>query len=281
MRLTIGSLFSGIGGLERGLEMAGLGPVVFQCELDAFCNRVLAKHWPNVTRYSDVTSVRDYPYVDIICGGFPCTDLSSAGKQAGLSGSRSGLWYHYARIIQKVRPRFVVVENVASGARLWLPTVRRQLHLLGYDSTAYRISAADVGAPHLRRRIFVVANTDCFAIRQQPGRRKGTGGADSIFADGTGEAGVVGDTDGQSEPTQEREPTDEAVALADRRNAREEPGGGTWWSAEPGVGCVVDGVPDRLARRRINEQLKALGNAVVPQCAEVVGRIIVRMAGAS
>lgn len=273
--LTIGSLFSGIGGLEKGLEMAGLGPVVWQCELDEFCRRVLAKHWPNVTRFNDVTSVRDYPHVDVICGGFPCTDLSSAGKQAGLKGSRSGLWYHYARIVQKVRPRFVVVENVASGARLWLPTVRRQLHLLGYDSTAYRISAADVGAPHLRRRIFVVAHADRVTIRQQPGRRKGARGTDSLLADGAGEAGDAADADESGEPR--RNIGTQTFVTRAGANGEHAVGYG-WWGTESIVGSLVDGLPDRLARRRTNERLKALGNAVVPQCAEVVGRILCEMA---
>ena len=79
--LTIGSLFSGIGGLELGLEWAGLGPVVWQCEIDPFCRAVLEKHWPNVTRYEDVTAIRNYPHVDLVCGGFPCQDVSSAGKR--------------------------------------------------------------------------------------------------------------------------------------------------------------------------------------------------------
>jgi DNA (cytosine-5)-methyltransferase 1 len=170
--VTIGSLFSGIGGLELGLERAALGPVVFQCEIDPFCRAVLAKHWPNVTRFVDVTQPRRYPSVDLLCGGFPCQDVSSAGKRRGLGGSRSGLWYHFASIVRQIRPRFVVVENVASGQTKWLPTVRRDLRRLGYRTRALGIAAREVGAPHLRRRVFVVAYSHGNTIREQS-RRSG------------------------------------------------------------------------------------------------------------
>ena len=156
--LRIGSLFSGIGGLELGLERAGVGKTSWQCEIDPFCRQVLAKHWPNVTRYEDVREVHTCPDVDLLCGGFPCQDVSSAGKRAGLAGARSGLWREYLRIVRQVRPHFVVVENVTSGAKLWLPFVRGDLEALDYRTRALAIAAADVGAPHLRRRIFVVAD---------------------------------------------------------------------------------------------------------------------------
>jgi site-specific DNA-cytosine methylase len=157
---TIGSLFSGIGGLELGLERAGVGRVVFQVELDPFCRAVLEKHWPGVDR--SVVDVRAasasvLPRVDVLCGGFPCQDLSAAGKGAGLAGARSGLWFEFRRLVAELAPSYAVVENVASGAKRWLCEVRSGLHELGYRTTALGISAADVGAPHRRERIFVVA----------------------------------------------------------------------------------------------------------------------------
>ena len=96
--MRIGSLFSGIGGLELGLEWSGLGPTVWQVESDAFCRDVLKKHWPYTTRYTDVRDVggTNLELVDIICGGFPCQDISAAGKGAGITGERSGLWKEYA-----------------------------------------------------------------------------------------------------------------------------------------------------------------------------------------
>ena len=228
-KCTIGSLFSGIGGLELGLERAGLGPVVWQCELDPFCRRVLAKHWPDVERFEDVTRPRRWPNVELICGGFPCQDVSSAGKRRGLGGERSGLWYHFAKVVSQVRPRFVIVENVASGVRAWLPTVRRNLCELGYRTRAFALSAADVGAPHLRRRVFVVAHAD-----------------------------------GESEPSQ---PIDAEVGEPSEVAAH-------WRKPMPDMVRMVHGVSRGLDGRRV----KALGNSVVPQCAEAIGRIVKEIA---
>ena len=111
--LTFGSLFAGIGGFDLGLERAGM-VCKWQVEIDEYATRVLEKHWPTVRRWNDV---RTFPpegdwNVDVICGGFPCQDISVAGKGAGLAGARSGLWYEFARIIRHIRPRWVIVENV-------------------------------------------------------------------------------------------------------------------------------------------------------------------------
>jgi len=157
--MTIGSLFSGIGGLELGLELAGLGPTLFQVEREPFCREVLAKHWPASLRLDDVCAVgaHNLPAVDLLCGGFPCQDLSFAGKGAGLAGARSGLWFEYARIIGELRPRFVVVENVAALLNRGLHAVLGSLASLGYDAWWDCVPAAAVGAPHQRDRLFVVA----------------------------------------------------------------------------------------------------------------------------
>lgn len=157
MSLTIGSLFSGIGGLELGLERAGLGPVVWQVERDAWCRGVLARHWPDARRFEDVTDFREVPHVDLICGGFPCQDISVAGTGAGLAGQRSGLWREYARIVRMVRPRFVVVENVSALLGRGLGEVLGDLAASGYDALWDCLPAAAVGAPHRRDRVFVVA----------------------------------------------------------------------------------------------------------------------------
>lgn len=276
--LTIGSLFSGIGGLELGLEWAGLGPVQWQVEKDPYCRRVLAKHWPDVPRFADVTTVRRLPYVDLVCGGFPCQDVSAAGRGGGLKGDRSSLWWYFAAIVARVRPRFVVVENVASGARRWLPPVRRHLHVLGYDSTAYALAACDVGAPHLRKRIFVVAHSFGGALRLDE-QRQPPGWADELPHEGQalppldGGAGPLADADGEGPLCVVgaghgggRRPGDGGAAGRGRVPRRA-------WAAEPEVGRVAHGVPDRLAR------LSALGNAVVPQCAEVIGHIILESLG--
>lgn len=169
--MRIGSLFSGIGGLELGLEMSGIGHTVWQVEKDSYCLGILARHWPGATRFTDVKEVgrATLEPVDLICGGFPCQDVSSAGKRAGLAGARSGLWHEFSRVVAEMRSRWVVVENVASGAKLWVDAVRGDLGRLGYASLPVPIAAADCGAPHLRKRIFVIAaNADACRQHAQP-----------------------------------------------------------------------------------------------------------------
>lgn len=168
----IGSLFSGIGGLELGLEWAGLGPVAWQVEIDPFCRGVLAMHWPGAKRFADVREVgRDVlSQVDVICGGFPCQDVSCAGKGAGLDGARSGLWREYLRIVGELRPRVVVVENVRALVTRGLDRVATDLDAAGYRVEARIIAAADVGAPHRRERLFLVAHTGPLGPQQRGAR---------------------------------------------------------------------------------------------------------------
>lgn len=231
--MRIGSLFSGIGGLELGLEWAGVGHTVWQVESDPFCRRVLEQHWPEAQRFDDVRDVgsNNLAPVDLICGGFPCQDISSAGKGAGLAGKRSGLWGEYARILGELRPEWAVVENVASGAIRWVDDVARQLGWLGYETLPVPVSAADVGAPYPRKRVFVIARADGEHVREQP-------------------RGVV---------RQGREDQAEPIRTP-------------WWATPPEVDAVVSGFPGRVDHQR------ALGNAVVPQCAEVIGWVIRELA---
>lgn len=261
----IGSLFSGIGGLELGLERATGMCVSWQVEIDPWCRKVLAKHWPQTKRYEDVKEVgaHNLDPVELICGGFPCQDVSGAGKRAGLEGARSGLWFEFLRIVTELRPRFVIVENVASGAKRWVPAVRNGLQQLGYRTRAFEISAFSVGAPHRRKRVFIVADRNSEHVRnleqrEQVGRSKAV---DSVAC--------------------------EARAASNSYGVRELQQGGSvpnfwrWsrnadgWSVEPSVCGVDDGLSGRLDK---GKRLKALGNAVVPQCAEVIGRILMEVA---
>jgi DNA (cytosine-5)-methyltransferase 1 len=159
--MTIGALFAGIGGLELGLERAGLGPVSRHVEIDPTARAVLARHWPEARAFSDVRTVRpeDLGAVDLICGGFPCQDLSSANVRGrrGLNGAKSGLWREFLRIVGGLRPGAVVVENVESAWRDWVPVVRGDLYACGYSSVPLSLSPASIGAKHDRRRVFVVA----------------------------------------------------------------------------------------------------------------------------
>lgn len=229
--MRIGSLFAGVGGLELGLERAGVGRVRWQVEIDPFCQKVLARHWPTTQRFQDVKecSRTNLDPVDLVCGGFPCQDMSSAGKRAGLTGARSGLWFEYLRIVGELKPCWVVVENVASGAHAWVDTVLSGLGQLGYMCLPIPIAAADVGAPHLRQRVFIVAHLDAR-----------TEHVSALNAEAF------------STPTASAE--------------------GHWTGPMPDMVRVVHGLPRRLDSPR--KRIAALGNSVVPQCAEVVGWVI-------
>ena len=153
-----GSLFSGIGGFDLGFERAGIR-TLWQVEIDPYCRRVLAKNFPGSERFSDIREcgAHNLAPVDILSGGFPCQDISNAGKRAGIDGERSGLWSEYARIIRELRPRYVVVENVAALLGRGMGRVLGDLAALGYDAEWQSIRASDVGAPHRRERIWIVA----------------------------------------------------------------------------------------------------------------------------
>jgi len=266
----IGSLFSGIGGLELGLELAGLGPVVWQVEKDPYCRKILAKHWPQVERFDDVKAVgaATLAPVELICGGFPCQDVSSAGKSAGLTGSRSGLWGEFARIVGELRPRWAVVENVTSGASRWLDPVVRDLAELGYEALPLPLSAEAVGAPHLRRRHFIVARlADADGVRQpqlQRGHQE--------------RGGRVGD--GGCE-------TEWHVEHAFRCGRAPLPASDTdrHWIVEPPVGGDVDGVSGRLDKGGLNgdeksglgEMLRYVHQAHVSQALEWATRRLGRV----
>ncbi len=240
MSLTFGSLFAGIGGLDLGLERAGMS-CAWQVEIDDYATRVLTKHWPDVPRFRDVRSVgaHNLPAVDLMCGGFPCQDISEAGKGTGLAGNRSGLWFEYHRIIRELRPRYVFVENVSALLIRGMGTILGGLAEIGYDAEWQSIPAAALGAPHYRERVFVVA---------YPGSsRPQTGVFQSRLL-----AATAANSWGQAPGTHRDAP----------RDWRE-------WGVRSGVLRMVNGLPHRMDR------LRGLGNAVVPEVAELIGRWIV------
>ena len=294
MKLKVLDLFSGIGGFSLGLERTGGFETVAFCEIDPFCRRVLAKHWPEVPVHDDIQVLSaDWlaetgAWPDVICGGFPCQDLSYAGKGAGLAGERSGLWREYARLIGEIRPRFVLVENVAALLGRGLADVLGDLAALGYDAEWHCIPASSIGAPHRRDRVWILAYP-------QPGRR-GRRGPDGqrpspvVPCDSGG--GVVAYPGGQglsgAEQPERREPI---VTSADIWRAASQR---RWRRAEPGMGGTFDGVPAGAHRYPVEvepwegdtprtvgrgypdrpSRLRAIGNAVVPQISELIGRAI-------
>lgn len=160
MPLTYGSLFSGIGGFDRGFDAAGLR-CKWQVEIEPYCWQVLHSHWPNIPKWDDVRTfppdLSAYWNVDVIAGGFPCQDVSYAGPGGGLDGERSGLWREFARVVRAIRPAFVVVENVAALLERGIERVLGDLADIGFDASWEVLSACAFGAPHMRRRLFIVA----------------------------------------------------------------------------------------------------------------------------
>ena len=181
-KLKLLDLFSGIGGFSLGLERSGAFETVAFCEVEPFCRAVLAKHWPGVKCYGDIrgltgdTLKQDGIEVDAICGGFPCQDISIAGKGEGIEGARSGLWREFARLIGELRPRVAVMENVAILRSRGLGTVLGELAALGYDAEWHCIPASALGAPHQRDRIWITA-TPCGGGSRQGGHHPFDGGA--------------------------------------------------------------------------------------------------------
>ena len=174
-------LFSGIGGFSLAADWTGGIETVAFCEIEPFCQKVLKKHWPDVPIYSDIKELNGYDLVqrhgavDIICGGFPCQDISYAKTWTtngaycvdGIDGSRSGLWKDYKRIISEIKPKFVVAENVKALTNKGLDVVLRDLTEVGYDSEWCIISPAVFGATHRRERIFIMAYPIGFGRKQK------------------------------------------------------------------------------------------------------------------
>jgi DNA (cytosine-5)-methyltransferase 1 len=306
-KLRLLDLFSGIGGFSLGLERSGGFETVAFCEIEDFPRRVLAKHWPKVPCYHDIRELTadrlaaDGIAVDAICGGFPCQDISNAGKQAGIEGERSGLWSEYARLIGELRPRVVFVENVSALLGRGLDRVLGDLAALGYDAWWDCIPASAVGAPHQRDRLWLIAYTAVNGRTQRPAdvgwRAKGAsprqecglGNVGKALAHSKGERSRAGLRQGWTISDWHQSGNgcaDVADAISSRRPGQGQPvnaghsapygegqaaqsldgGFGHQWSVEPNVGRVAHGVPDRAHR------LKALGNAVVPQIPELLGR---------
>ena len=150
-------LFSGIGGFALAARRVGWRTIGF-CESEPFCQAVLRKHWPDVPIHDDVRTFHGEPgTADVVTGGFPCQDISWAGPGDGIGGARSGLWGELCRIIGEVRPRFAVVENVAALLARGMGVVCGDLARIGYDAEWSTLSACSLGAPHMRRRVLIVA----------------------------------------------------------------------------------------------------------------------------
>jgi len=272
--LKVLDLFSGIGGFSLGLERAGMQTIAF-CEIDKVAQQVLRKHWPDVPIFEDVTTLKgeQFEKIDVICGGFPCQDLSFAGKGAGLNGARSGLWWEFHRLIKEIKPSWVIVENVAALRSRGLDKVLGSLAEIGYDAEWHCIPASAVGAPHQRDRIWIIAypnnargRTPEYGVDQN-GQTIEQKWGDEPFSGVSGCSQDVPNSHqfGTQVPVKGGNPSQQV--LGGSSEAWRIAVGGTW-CIEPPICRVADGVPNRAHR------IKQLGNAVVPQIPELIGRAI-------
>lgn len=273
--LTVGSLFSGIGGIDLGLQQAGM-EIKWQCEKDPWCRNILAKHWPEVPKYEDVTTLdpQAVEYVDVLAGGFPCQDLSVAGKRAGLrEGTRSGLWLEFARLIRGIRPKYVLVENVPGLlANHALGRVLGDLAECGYDAEWDCLSAAAFGAHHRRDRIWIVgintySNYECTVGTSQKFQQIATTSGNSQ-RQGANEEILHTNSDRLETATNDRQVCQQRNPIIANNGIKRMP----MWDASPPSSTELCGIPDGLPNRV--HRLRGLGNAVVPQIVEWLGRCI-------
>ena len=245
MALTFGSLFAGIGGFDLGFERAGL-TCKWQVEIDAYCNKILEKHWPDVMRYKDVQDCgrHNLKPVDVICGGFPCQPISVAGRRKGDKDAR-WLWPNFYRIICELKPKWVVVENVrgllsAQRGQLF-GEILRDLAQIGYNAEWEVLPARCFGAPHLRARVFIIAYPSSAGLQRcvfEKSLRSKQGASPTKFGNRN-------------------------IACGD------------WWRTHLSDIYLGDGISTKLARRH----LRVLGNAVVPQVTQFIGECIMEVNG--
>ena len=277
--VRMGSLFAGVGGFELGASMAfdeaGVPhKTLWQVEKDLFCQKVLKKHWPQAKIYNDVRDITkdNVAPVDVVMAGFPCQDLSLSGAQKGIyEGKKSSLWWEVWRITRDLRPRILVLENVANIVRLGGADVIGSLAAIGYDAEWSIVSARERGACHLRERWFCVAYPNRSDEAERRAQRKGH----KISARGKGDVH-------EAYKRRQRENlynsgcfglSKQFITIANNKErnniSKERP----YWQRHPHPSAfcrVDDGVPDRSHR------LKALGNAIVPQCSQYVFECIIK-----
>jgi len=233
--VTFGSLFAGIGGFDLGFERSGM-QCKWQVEIDDYATKVLEKHWPNVHRERDIRQCgkHNLEYVDVICGGFPCQDISYAGLGAGLDGERSGLFFEAIRLVSELQPRIIVLENVAALLTRGLDRVLGTLAEIGFDAEWHCIPSGYFGTHFRRDRVFVIASRSFSGCLRREGfmsRERGTWSEQQF------------------------------TRLVEHEIRVCVPAGK--------MQRVSDGISKRVDR------LRGLGNAVVPQVAEFIGRQIV------
>ena len=264
------ALFAGAGGGILGGQLLGWRTVC-AVEWEPYAACVLAARqndgiFPPFPIWDDIQTFDGKPWngiVDVVSGGFPCTDISIAGRGAGLDGESSSMWYHMARVVSEVRPRFVFVENSPMLIHRGIGRVLGDLSSLGYDTRWTIMGANEVGAPHQRDRTWIVANTrhgggDIWTTQKRP----------ESSGEWTAHPNQIGGSSEQSKTMAHSscknvQGRGKPIGV---RQERDTPGGTGWWAIEPRVGRVAHGVASRVDR------LKAIGNGQVPQVVAAVWR---------
>lgn len=275
MTLKVLDLFSGIGGFSLGLERSGMETVAF-CEIEEYPRSILKKHWPDVPVYEDVRKLKgdQLGTVDVICGGFPCQPFSVAGKQRGKEDDRH-LWPEMFRLLQETRPTWLIGENVAGFITMALDDVLSDLESEGYACQSFVIPACAVGGIHRRDRVWIVAHSE--SLRSEFAPIKGTSEGQRTKPREGGQPNVMANSNNSKKKRQQRI-SDEILQeqKTDRFNETSIRESDTGFKpielpTEPTVRNRNDGLSNNVAR------LKALGNAVVPQIPELIGRAIMEI----
>ena len=264
-------LFSGIGGFALAASWVWKDEldIVGFCEIEEYAQKVLQKNFPEVPIYQDVQELKgkDFKNIDLITGGFPCQDISIAGKGAGIEGERSGLWSEMCRIISEVRPKYAIIENVPMLIHRGLERVLCDLTKIGYDCEWQIIGADDVGAWHKRKRIWIVAYSNRFRKNKQQSRirsksiqsiRKNPNTLRQKISNSSSSRRKIGLS---KERYRKERDTKKFINNSNRQRGRKAKHN---WTTEPSVGRGANGIPNRVDR------LKGLGNAIVPQVAKLI-----------
>jgi DNA (cytosine-5)-methyltransferase 1 len=292
--MRLASFFAGIGGFDLGFQRAGIVPV-FHCEIDAHCQQVLRRHWPEVPLHDDITTLRaeDIPTAEVWAGGWPCQDLSHANtNREGLRGKRSGLFYDFVELAAKVRPRWIVMENVvgllSAEEGTALETVTNELEEIGYLGGWFTCNTLDAGLPHHRERVFIVASYRSesaykfFSHCRERYRNSAPGGSRGEEARPDFRAGA---TEHNPLLVQRRGGFGYTRAKNFSPTIRAQTGGHQGGHSDRPILCsqeldmgrvrTTDGISRRLDGRRG----RLIGNAVAPPIAEWIARQILKIEG--
>lgn len=266
-KLRVLDLFSGIGGFSLGLERTKFFETIAFCEADKHCREVLKKHWPSTDIINDILQCSfEENFADIVTGGFPCQDISFAGAQKGIiKGSKSSLWNEMARVINEVKPKYAIIENVEHLRKNGLGIVLNDLSRIGYDAEWHCITARSAGYAHQRKRLFIIAYPSCERFHECAREER------RVQADKKRTSKEI--YSGRAQCESESREVCEILSRGkfDRftsTNSSRKP-------LVPGVRRVTNGIPKGLDERARKERIKQLGNSIIPDIAEIIGLAII------